>query len=117
MANDLVGMHVGIVVSDPWEFGTAHGSGPFDAEIIQAGPNPNRRGKDIAALVRLKLPLQFEGTDCEYFVAQVRHEGTTMDVLRDGRPVHCNLTRVPVERASGPSALDLSWWRGGISLI
>jgi hypothetical protein len=112
----LEGSAVSIVVSDPWEFGTEHGTGPFEATIVLIEPDPNPPGRDPAALIQLRTALKFAGTSCEYFVAQPRHEGTSLGDLFHG-PLNCNLTAISSERATGASPLDLSWWRGGVVLL
>lgn len=112
----LVGMEVMIIVSDPWDFGTVHGTGPFFGEVLQTGPGHNRPGK-LAILFRLKTPLLYQGTSCEYFVASPRHEGEDIQSLGQGKEVSCALTMIPPRQATVLNPFDLSWWRGGIGLI
>jgi hypothetical protein len=42
------GSRVHLLVSDPWDFGTQVGTGPFPARIRTAGPEPERDGQDQA---------------------------------------------------------------------
>ena len=68
---ELVGMEVLIIVSDPWEFGTTHGTGPFLAAVLQIGPDQHVPGKEVV-LLRLKTPPLYKGLSCEYFIASPR---------------------------------------------
>jgi hypothetical protein len=112
---NLVGMEVAIVVSDPWEFGTVHGTGPFFATVLQIGPNEWNPRTD-AILLRLESPLIYKGVTCEYFVACPRVEGGDVNALATDAEVDCALTQTPSDRAHSPTPFDLSWWRGGIGL-
>jgi hypothetical protein len=112
----LEGLEVIIVVSDPWEFGTAHGSGPFLATVLQVGPKHWDSGTD-AILLRLETPLVYEGITCEYFIASPRLDGGDIKALARGTEVDCTLTRIPADRAMSANPFDLSWWRGGIGLV
>jgi hypothetical protein len=110
-----IGSVVTLMVSDPWDFGTEHGNGPFLAAVV--GLESKGEGSAGAqALLRLQTALDFEGVNCEYLIARARHQG---DSIRDivSRPVFCNLTVIPSERALSATPFDLSWWRGGVGLI
>jgi len=117
MVSLVPGMTVEIIVSDPWDFGTAHGAGPFKACLTCAASDPNRAMKGTAAVFKLEETRMFRDVKCEYFVAQTRHEGSDLERLSVGEPVNCNLICIPVERALSDNPLDLAWWRGGVSLL
>lgn len=112
----LVGLPVKITVSEPWEFGTMHGTGPFAGQVLLVGSDPNRSEKRTAALVRLDKPLIFENVTCEFFVAQPRLKNQSIEAITAGAPVECGLTCISTERARSADPLDLSWWRGGVGL-
>ena len=112
----LTGLPVKITVSEPWEFGTMHGTGPFAGQILFVGSDPNRSEKRAAALVRLDKPLFFEGVICEFFVAQPRLKDQSIETITTGASVECGLTCISTERARSANPLDLSWWRGGVGL-
>ncbi len=116
MQKQLKGMRVVLTVSDPWEFGTAHGTGPFFAAIIGVDMTGDYGDIGKRLLLRLATVIVFEGTSCEYLVAQPRFRGDTLLALPE-KPVNCNLTAISAERAVSSSPLDLSWWRGGVVLI
>ncbi len=113
---NLVGIEVIIVVSDPWEFLTEHGTGPFIATVIQIGADQYVPGKK-AILLQLKNPLIYNGLTCEYFIASPRLEGRNITALATGGEVYCGLTRIPADRAISSDPFDLSWWRGGVALV
>lgn len=113
---ELVGMRVSITVSDPWDFGTEHGTGPFAAKVLQAGSNYWVSGED-ALLLQLETSLSYQGSTCEYFVATPRFEIGSLASLISGYKVECNFTRVPESRTTSANPFDLSWWRGGVGLI
>ncbi len=116
MGDKLIGMRVRFTVSDPWEFGTEHGTGPFLATIVGDNLTTRNSHGDQGVLLQLAVPLVFQNTNCEYFVAQPRHTGDTLATLRR-TPVFCNLTAIPNDKALSGSPFDLSWWRGGVGLI
>lgn len=113
---DLSGTRLRVIVSEPWEFVTAHGAGPFRGTILQTGPNEWSPGTE-AILLQLKGPLIYEGVTCEYFIACPRVEGENVNALAVGQEIHCALTRIPSERANSPNPFDLSRWRGGVALV
>lgn len=115
-ASRLEGRRVEAVVSDPWEFVTEHGSGPFGATVVRVGPN-SWKSESEALLVRLDGPLAFQGVPCEYFVASPRHATATIASLGSGAEVSCGLTRVSAEAANSPDPFDLSRWRGVVALL
>jgi hypothetical protein len=113
----LIGMEMSIIVSDPWEFGTVHGTGPFIAKVLQIGIDQYIPGKELL-LLQLKTPLIYQDVTCEYFIASPRLEGGDIKALvAKGDEVYCSLIRIPAERATSKNPFDLSWWRGGIGLI
>ena len=112
----LVGLPIKITVSEPWDFGTMHGTGPFAGQILFVGSDPNRSEKRAAALVKLDKPLLFEGVTCEFFVAQPRLKNQSIETITTGGSVECGLTCISTERARSANPLDLNWWRGGVGL-
>lgn len=113
---NLINMEVELIVSDPWEFCTELGAGPFNARILQVGKSQDVPDKD-AVLIQLLSPVTYREVTCEFFVASPRHENETLQSLGEGREVSCGLTVIPVDRAHSPNPFDLSWWRGGVGLI
>jgi hypothetical protein len=112
----IIGSRVAILVSDPWDFVTINGAGPFMSTLLRIGPDPDVGGHE-AALLQLETPLVYEGVSCEYFIASPRHERDDLSSLASGAEVLCGLTCIPADRANSANPFDLSWWRGGVGLI
>jgi hypothetical protein len=111
----LLAAKIQLTLVDPWDFVTANGSGPFTARIVQVGLD---KGDNIYGLVlELDKPLSYQGQEYRHYVATARHEGKTLEDLRLGKKVGCNLAGLPVERARSGDPFDLSWWRGGSAAI
>lgn len=100
----LVGRAASIEVSDPWEFVSIHGSGPFavDIEAVDGG----------AMLVRLRAPYRYRDTDFSYLAATARHSNAALDALSSGMTVPVNL--VPLAQGGDIRAWKqaASSWRG-----
>ncbi|HPD48769.1 MAG TPA: hypothetical protein P5279_18020 [Anaerohalosphaeraceae bacterium] len=114
--SELQGLKVNLIVTEPWDFTTAHGCGPFSAEVLQENMAARKRD-ELAILIRLDNPLVFEGERCEYFVATPRLETDDVANIAKSVIVHCNLTMIPEAHAVSSDPFDLSWWRGGLVLI
>lgn len=110
MNAELVGKRGVLVVSDPWDFGTENGTGPFPFKIVQVG-DPQKPDQRDSVLIRLLTPVQHRSKFWEFFTAAPRHVEASLADLSAGREVGWNLTGIPVQRLVAP--FDLSWWRGG----
>lgn len=109
-----MGKRIEVTLVDPWDFVTVNGSGPFFADVLQFGHDEST---GAAALLEFHAPLKYHGEEFKYFVATARHEGVKFDELGTRRPIVCNLTGIPAEKASSANPFDLSWWRGGVAAI
>ena len=103
---------VDVEVSDPWDFGTVHGTGPFRAKLIGIDSDPNALTSK-AGLIVLEEPLSYKGEECKFFVAHPRLESDRMENILNNITVNCCLTRISEEQAESDTPFDLSWWRGG----
>lgn len=79
-------------VSDPCDFGTEHGTGPFAGSIEATTPQ--------ALLVRLKNPLTYTGLTVQFVVATARHVDKPLEMIADQVAVPANLTPVQVTPGS-----------------
>lgn len=84
----LVGEKVRIFVSDPWEFGTECGVGPF-AAVIEAIQ------RDLL-LLRLEVPIDYRGVRLLSVVAKPRHAPGTTDPLASAGRLATNLNFIRV---------------------
>jgi len=114
MKKKLEGMSVAVMVSDPWEFGTAHGVGPFTAKVVKTGKDESGL---LKALLRLDVPIVFEGVRYEFIVAESRAVSHPIEGLAHGSSAFCSMTAISSDQANSSKPLDVSWWRGGGALI
>lgn len=114
--SELEDLKVELIVSEPWEFGTIHGTGPFLATILKEHRDSNNPTND-SILLQLEKPLEFEDTKCEFFVASRRLSEDSIWDIGKGISVGCALTQITEERSNSSEWFDLSWWRGGVGLI
>jgi hypothetical protein len=112
---NVLDKRIDITLVDPWDFVTVNGSGPFVADVLQFGHDESTRAP--ALLLELHVPLKCNAEECKFFVATARHNGVALEELKTGKPIVCNLTGIPAEKAKGANPFDLSWWRGGTAAI
>lgn len=67
----IVGTKVRIFVSDPWEFGTECGVGPFTATIVDVNTD--------ALLLNLREPIEYRGSHLRTLVAMARYAPKTIE--------------------------------------
>jgi hypothetical protein len=113
MDNSFLHMLVMIKISDPWELGESRKWQPFEGKILDTKVD----GFCKALLIKLLEPFEYKKVNCEYFVANPRHEGSSYDELLQGKSVFSGLTCISPENAYSENPFDLSWWRGGVALI
>lgn len=106
-------MQVTIKISDPWELGESRKWQPFEGYILDTKDD----GFCKSLLIKLLEPFEYKKVNCEYFVANPRHEGDSYNDLLRGKSIFSSLTRIPSENADSENPFDLSWWRGGVALI
>ena len=108
---DLVNEHLALTISDPWDFVTQNGGGPFDVIVARVSAASKR------LLVRATRPLAHEGANHVHFVASPRHVGADWSALSHPDGLLVNLTAVSDVHAASDDPLDMSAWRGGLVLI
>jgi hypothetical protein len=79
----LVGAKVDVLVSDPWEFGTECGVGPFPALVESANGE---------LLLRLEAPIQYRGAQLLSVVAAPRHSPDSIDSLASAGRLCANMS-------------------------
>ncbi|MHC4375944.1 MAG: hypothetical protein ACYS26_05035 [Planctomycetota bacterium] len=108
----LIGLAVGISVSDPWEFVTRRGDGLLPGRIHQIS------GKQ--ALVRLDESIVIDATGPEFswLLASPRHEGERIQGLSGSSDaIPFNFIGVADDKISSQSFPDLRGWGGRWMLI
>ena len=106
---NLVGTRVKLMVSDPWEFGTEVGSGPFYGVV--------ERTKESDLLLSLEKPIRFRTVGCSHMLASPRHVGTGFDRLITGTQVPASLVLITKAVAEGPDPFSPERWTRGAGLI
>lgn len=89
-----VGIEVLVFVSDPWEFGTECGVGPFPARIMDV--------RTDALLLELRVPIEYGGARLQTLVATARHAPGTIALLTSEGRLAANLAflRSPITTLS-----------------
>ena len=106
----LVGKAIEIIVSDPWDFVTDHGGGPFAAVVD--------RIESDRLLVHLDLSIEYGGQAFDYLVVSPRAECDDIaDLAVAGRTINCGLVGVSSGAARSNHPCDLESWRGGLALL
>jgi hypothetical protein len=104
MPQSIYNMEVAIEVSDPWEFGTAHGTGPFDGHLMKLFSCKEYNG-DILAVLRLDTPLDFKGMRYEFLLAQARHTNVSVADIENGNQILCNISAISKQSAAAVDPL------------
>ena len=99
---------VALMISDPWEFGTKCGVGPFYGRIVDSQVEKISHVDVEAALVELESPINYLDAVHTSAICHLRHEATSFGDVQTGRAVSVNLTLLPVKakRLSEISASD-----------
>lgn len=90
MTGGLIGKRVELTVDDPWEFGTIHGVGPFEATVVAADYRDDRL---VGLILEMPRQLLFENVDYSRVRVTPRHAGLDLQRLGSG-VVPCNLVAV-----------------------
>ncbi len=93
--SQLVGKKVGLMISDPWDFGTACGVGPFYGKVVDCGTKKIADEDVQRALVTLDRPINYLNTNHVSAICSVRHEGASLNDLEAGLDVSVNITLLP----------------------
>ena len=94
--SQLSGKRVVLMISDPWDFGTACGVGPFAGTLTDFGTVRIAEQNIQRAVVTLDRPINYSSTNYFSAICQVRHEGASLDGLEAGGfRVSINITLLP----------------------
>ncbi|HQF84805.1 MAG TPA: hypothetical protein PLX58_07505 [Smithellaceae bacterium] len=89
---NLIGSRMALFVSDPWEFGSECGTGPFVGTI-----KDEDNGK---ALVRFDKTISYGGTDYSLCICFPRHQGKDINDILNGTRVSVNVMLISAKDAS-----------------
>ena len=80
---------VEIMVSDPWDWVTEHGPGPFRGKALAT--------TEDSVLVQLDDRIDFGGNMNEFVIASARHSGDSFAKLKRGQRTPCDLRPMPAD--------------------
>ena len=93
----IIGKAVALMISDPWDFGTECGVGPFYGRVTDSGTKRIADEDVQRALVTLDRPINYSNTKHVSAICSVRHEGAALEDLDTGSKVSVNITLLPKE--------------------
>ena len=112
--NVVVDSEVDICISDPWEFGTENGCGPFQAVIVDMAFSEVWSHEVL--FVHLSEALEYKGMTFDLLVASARHGSTDQAIvglMRGGGDMPANFLPVPIQREDGVGPMEfVEQWRG-----
>ncbi|MDZ4224525.1 MAG: hypothetical protein U1D33_01315 [bacterium] len=78
-----------LMISEPWDFGTECGVGPFTGSISDI------EGQRV--LIKLDEPIKYEGKFYYTMFGKIRHEGFSMTSLAQQKPISLNFVLLAQE--------------------
>lgn len=105
--HNLLNLSVEILVSEPWEFGTECGVGPFGGIIIDATAEK--------LLVQLSKPISYSGKTLHTVAARPRHVGDTPEAVTTKR-LSANFMLLP-QQVDSVAKLQPDVTRDGVAAI
>ncbi len=88
-----------IMISDPWEFGTENGCGPFEGSLLKTD--------DGSTALRLDKPLTFKNISYEHLVVTSRYDVDLVRELQMGNESAANFAPVGKDGTIEPQASGL----------
>lgn len=106
--------NVEFIVSDPWDFVTQCGSGPFSGVILKTGVD--QQG-DPLFLLALDNAISYDAVRCDYAVLSSRHQGKPLSEIETGLTVPCNFTCVSRDDAMSTDPFHVPFKRTSLALV
>ena len=88
MKTNLPNREVVVMVSDPWQFGTECGTGPFIGDVVDETTE--------AVVIAMRQSIEYQGKRLRTIVARPRHAKDTVRAL-SARAMPANLMLLPIE--------------------
>lgn len=98
---------IDLEISDPWEFGTVHGTGPFRALLVKFFTSSTYEC-DKLGVAKLDVSVIFKGKTYEYILMQSRHTDVGIEELKRGNTILCNLLAISENSADSSDPLEAS---------
>jgi hypothetical protein len=83
----IAGQIVQLHVSDPWEFGSECGVGPFTARVVDV--------REASLLLSLEPPIPFRSAQLRSVLVRPRHVGATVDAINSSAGLAANCAFFP----------------------
>ncbi len=99
-AFQLTGTRVTLMISDPWDFGTECGVGPFYGKIADIGTEKIDSLDIEKALINLERSIKYSGVSYVSAICYIRHEGSSFDNLQGKATVAVNVSLTPAQAKS-----------------
>lgn len=106
-APNLINLSVEILVSDPWDFGTECGVGPFSGIIINATAEK--------LVIRLSKPISYSGKTLHTAAASPRHVGDSPEAVTTKR-LSANFMLLP-QKIDSVSQLQPEVTKDGVAVV
>lgn len=98
----LLGKRVALMISDPWEFVTECGVGPFYGEITDIGEERITSLDIERALISLERFIQCSDATYVSAICYIRHEGFSLNNLGGKATVSVNVILLPAQAMRFP---------------
>jgi hypothetical protein len=109
-ASSLLGLHLDVFVSDPWDLtADGHDDTRSQATVVAAG---SEMGNECL-LLEFEPAATWRGSDHKHFVATPHNGSAMFESLVTDLAVECGLVAVPEAQIASSSPMDTTWWRGG----
>ena len=108
----LIGKRAALMISDPWEFGTECGVGPFYGQLTDSGTERISTVDVQRVLVALERPINYSGTIYLSAICHMRHEGNSLNDLQAKLSVSVNVTFLPKAPEKFSEISDVDFRRG-----
>lgn len=70
---NILNSQIAIIISDPWEFGTECGTGPFIGTISDV--------TNEMLIIKLLTPINYSGKNLQTAIGKSRHAGNSIDTI------------------------------------
>jgi hypothetical protein len=111
---DLMHKKIVLGISDPWDLGEQLGWPELEAAIVDIKFDDDML---ISVIIKLSDPFKYKNLHCEYFIVSPRLEGGSFSQIQSRSGMFSGMTRIPPDQVGADDPFDLSYWRGGVSLI
>ncbi len=107
---NVIGRTLILFVSDPWEFGTDHGCGPFESVVVGQSEH--------VLLLKPNAPFTYSGEMWEFLAATPRHADAGINALTQISKIEVNVIRVDADKAKlDPVSFGWSSYRGNQHML